>query len=87
MSTKATVESAEKEVSGNYEYFKSMLPEWQHHHPHKFALLHKKKLVRFFESEHDALHTGIADYGLGCFSVQSVQNQPIDLGHQSNALF
>ena len=87
MTTLEEVKVAEKEVSDNYKYFKKMLPDWKNGHLSEFALLHHQKLIGFFESEHDAIQTGIKDYGLGSFSVQSVQYNSVDFGHQSNALF
>ena len=85
--TKVTVEAAENEVSENYEYFKKMQAEWLDGHLSDHALIHHQKLVDFFESENDAIHTGVREFGWGNFSVQSVKNDPIDLGHQSNILF
>ena len=87
MNTKTEIAAAEKEVSANYQYFKKMRPEWYNEHSMEFALIHHQKLVDFFESEKDAIRTGIRQYGMGKFSVQSVQDNPIDLGHQSNVLF
>jgi len=87
MTTKDEIAAAEKEVSANYEYFKQMQPEWLDEHLLEFALLHRRQLVDFFESENDAIKVGVMRYGMGNFSVQSVKNDPIDLGYQSNVLF
>ena len=87
MSSKNEVVAAEKEVSENYKYFKKMRPEWKNGHLSDYALIHHQKLVDFFESENDAIRTGIREYGLGYFSVQSVRDNPVDFGHQSNVLF
>ena len=78
---------AENEVSKNYAFFKKMQPEWEAEHRTEYALLHHQKLIAFFESENDAIHTGVRDYGWGDFSVQPVADQHIDLGYQSNVLF
>lgn len=85
--TKAKTVDAENEVRENYKYFKKMRTKWLDDHKSDYALIQQQKLVDFFESEKDAIHTGIREYGLGNFSVQSVENRPFDLGHQSNVLF
>ncbi len=87
MVTKHETEAAEREVSENYKYFQDMLPEWRKTHVSGHVLIHHQKCVDFFESSSDAIQVGIKDYGLGKFSVQSIQNIPVDLGHQSNVLF
>lgn len=87
MTTKDAIQPAEKEVSDNYEYFKEMRPKWINGHLSDYVLIHHQKLVDFFESEKDAIHTGVREYGWGEFSVQSVKNPPADLGYQSNVLF
>ena len=87
MTTINEIELARIEVTQNYQYFQKMLPEWQNDHLSKFALIHKQQLVGFFDSLNDAFQVGMKDHGWGDFSVQSVKHDPIDLGHQSNALF
>ena len=87
MATPDEMAAAEKEVSANYQYFKKMQPEWRDEHLLEFALIHHQELVAFFESEKDAINTGVRDYGWGNFSVQSVKNDPIDLGYQSHVFF
>ena len=87
MTTKTELAQAEKEVSDNYDYFKKMQPAWEHDHLADHALIHHQKLVAFFESEKDAIHTGVRDYGWGNFSVQSIRERLIDFGHQHHVLF
>jgi len=87
MNTTDEIAAAEKEVSANYEYFKQMQPEWRAEHLLEFALIHRQQLVDFFESENDAVKVGIKHCGMGKFSVQSVKDDPIDLGYQSHVLF
>lgn len=87
MSTKSEIELAQKEVSDNYKFFKKMLPKWREESPSGFVLIHHQELVGVYENLNDAVQTGIKRHGLGNFSVQSMQQNPIDLGHQSNALF
>ena len=87
MSKSPEVIAAEKEVSKNYEYFLTMLPQWQQSHPTHFALLRHQQLVDFYESEYDAIKIGVKDFGWGHFSVQPVRETPVDLGYQSSVLF
>jgi len=87
MTTADEITAAEKEVSANYEYFKQMQPEWRDEHLLEFALIHRQQLVDFFESENDAIKAGVKQYGMGKFSVQSVRDDPIDLGYQSHVIF
>lgn len=77
---------AKEEVSNNYNFFQEKLPELQKYHLGKFALLHKRQIIDYFVSEDDAINIGIKDYGEGCFSVQEVANQVIDLGYQSHVI-
>ena len=84
---KDKIDAAEREVNENYEYYQKMLPEWRNAHLNEHVLIHHQGLMGFYGSMRDAIQVGIKDYGLGSFSVQSIENIPVDLGHQSNALF
>ena len=77
------VKRALLEVDANFEYFKSQLAKLKTTHLKKFALLHERKIIDFFESENDAIKIGIKSYGEGRFSVQQVVDTRIDLGYQS----
>lgn len=81
-----SVASAMREVEANFKYFQSRLPELMKHHRGQFALLHKRQIIEFFESEKDAVKTGKKDYGKGRFSVQQVSDVCVDLGIQSNLI-
>ena len=84
--TEASLASATKEVEANFKYFQSRLPELMKNHRGQFALLHKRQIIEFFESEEDAIKTGKKDYGKGRFSVQQVSDICVDLGIQSNLI-
>ena len=77
MTTQSEMAAAEKEVSKNYAYFKKMQPKLLDNHISDYALIHRQKLVAFFESENDAINTGVRDYGWGNFSVQSVRGKSV----------
>ena len=80
------IKRANQEVTDNYQFFKTQLVSLMKNHAGKYALLHKQKIIEFFDSENDAIKVGIKDYSEGCFSVQQVDNKMIDLGYQSNVL-
>lgn len=82
--TEASLASATKEVEANFKYFQSRLPELMKNPRGQFALLHKRQIIEFFESEEDAVKTGKKDYGKGRFSAQQVSDICVDLGIQSN---
>jgi len=77
------IESAKLEVDDNFTYFKSQISKLKENHSKEFVLLHKKEIIEFFDSENDAIKIGITNYGEGCFSVQQVAGNSIDLGFQS----
>lgn len=66
------------EVDNNFVYFKTQLAELKKTHLKEFVLLHKRQIVKFFESENDAIRIGMKDYGEGHFSVQQVADTKID---------
>ncbi len=77
--------AAEKEVSQNYEYFLTMLPQWRQTNPTHFALLRHQQLVDFYETENDAIKVGVKDFGWGDFSVQPVNETPVQIYYRANA--
>lgn len=79
--------AAEKEVDANYEFFLKMQPEWLKTNPDDHALLHRKKLIAFYDDEWDAFHAGIKKYGSGNFSVQPVTEEPLYLGAWHDVVF
>ena len=80
------VEEAKREVSENFDFFQTQVIELKKNHFKQFALLYKKEIIEFFDSEDDAIKVGMKDYGEGEFSVQEVNDEVIDLGYQSNVL-
>ena len=81
------VKRAEKEVDANFDYFQKQLPELMQTHSKQFALLHKKKIVEFFDTIRDAAKTGMIQFGKGNFSVQQVADNRVDLGYQTHVFF
>ncbi|RLA07543.1 MAG: hypothetical protein DRQ51_05810 [Gammaproteobacteria bacterium] len=79
--------NAKKEVDDNFNFFKTQLSDFKKNHLNQYALLHKKQVSGFYESENDAIQIGMKDYGEGCFSVQKVASTNIELGYQSYVIF
>ena len=77
---------AKKEVSTNYDYFQTQLPELMQTHFGKFALLHKKEIIEFFDTIRDAARYGMMKFGEGNYSVQQVAKDNVRLGWQGYVL-
>ncbi len=77
------VEKAQKEVNRNYDFFKTQISQLKSDHLNEFALLHDKKISKFFTNEDEAIKIGTKKYGEGSFSVQQVNDSSIELGYQS----
>ena len=74
----------EKEASDvvreNYDYFLDNKDTISSKHKHQFVLIYNKEFIGFFDKEEDAIKEGVKAYGSYNFSVQAVDDQPIDLG-------
>src|ERR1700733_6375054 len=55
--------SNESEVQRNYEAFRQKLPELLQVHRGKFALMHHRDIVDFFDTAGDAYKFGVKQYG------------------------
>ncbi len=71
------------EVDRNYDAFVGMLPGLVPLHAGKFALMHKEKVVDFFDTSLDATLIGMRQFGHGGYSVQEVADEPEHLGFYS----
>ncbi len=85
--TKEQIEKTKLKVKENFDYFQSQLPTIAAAKRGKFALLHEKQIQDFYDSDYEAIESGIEKYGWGNFSVQEVGASRIELGYQSYALF
>jgi hypothetical protein len=74
------------EVRSNYEAFLQKLPELIVTHRGKFALMHQRSIVEFFDSAGDAYRAGQKLFQDQQFSIQEVTDIPVDLGFFSHAL-
>ena len=78
--------SNETEVQRNYEAFQQKLPELLATHRGKFALMHHRDIVDFFDTAGDAYKFGVKQYGTGEFSIQEVTDSAVDLGFFTHAV-
>jgi hypothetical protein len=74
-----------QEVDQNFQAFMSALPSILNTKLGKFALLHRGKIVEYFESSIDAFVDGHQRFGPGRFSVQEVTDHVENLGFYSYA--
>lgn len=85
--TKATHSNDKnKTIKENYEYFKSQLPDLLERDAGKYALLRDKKIIGIYDTVRDAQMTGEKFYDDNLFSVQKIDNKPIELGFFSHAV-
>ena len=80
-------ERQQREVDQNYEAFRKMLPYLLKQHPRKYALMRDKKVIGVFETSNDSYEAARLLYEDGIFSVQKIDDRPIDLGWMGYALF
>ncbi len=73
----------EKEVKDNYEFFKKEEPKLKKYYSGKYALLRKKKIIAFYDTVGDADTTGTTFFKDQLFSIQKVNERPLNLGIRS----
>jgi len=74
-------------IERNYSRFLSMLSELLPRHRGKYALLYDQELIGLFASPGDAEQEGERRFPGAVYSIQPVEDQPIDLGYFSHALY
>jgi len=77
---------AMEQVRANYAAFQKELPSLLKSHAGKFALMRDGKIVEFFDTARDAYVTGLRIFPEDrLFSLQEVDETPVDLGFFSHA--
>lgn len=76
----------QKQVDENFAIFTQRLPELLQSHPGKYAVLHDRQVVEFFDTLHDAVRYGHAQFGDLNFSVQEITDQYGNLGCHTYAV-
>jgi hypothetical protein len=76
----------QRQVQQNYESFLLRVSQLVVTHRGKFALMHDREIIEFFDTARDAYIAGQKIFPDGIFSVQEVTETPADLGFFSHAL-
>jgi hypothetical protein len=76
----------DQHIRENYEAFMAQLPHLVLTQRGKFALMHNKKIIEFFDTARDAYIAGQQLFPEHVFSVQEVTETPVDLGFFSHAM-
>ena len=71
------------ETDRNYEAFVAALPTIPPELAGKYALMHRQKILEYFDSSLAATLEGIRRFGQGEYSVQEVAAEPEHLGFYS----
>lgn len=91
MTEVAMRERQQKQVDDNYDAFQLRLQDSNFYQQHygKYALMHDSKIVDLFDSWQDAHKAAKLLYKkeTELFSIQKVDDTPIDLGFYSHAIF
>ena len=83
MNEQNTTTSTDKKIDvakENYDYFLEHKDEIPQEHFHQFVLMHNKDFVGYYNTEDEAFTRGCEEYGMGKFSIQEVNDKPINLG-------
>lgn len=82
--TKEYLQLRKDEVQANYEAFKQELPELMNtKHKGEYALMRNRQIKDFFPDFHQAVTVGNKRFKGKPFSVQHIDDKPIDLGIRS----
>ena len=74
------------QVDENYDAFVSLLPDILQAHAGKFALMHERNVVDYFDFFGDAVRFGNNNFTDGNFSIQEVSSGSASLGFYSYAV-
>jgi hypothetical protein len=78
--------SIEVEIERNYAIFLDLLATLLPKEKGRYALLHDKSLHGIFDSPGEAERAGYAAFGSKPYSIQQVNDEPVDLGFYSYAV-
>ncbi|MEO1221609.1 MAG: hypothetical protein AAFY42_09725 [Pseudomonadota bacterium] len=67
------------ELKENFLFFQRTMSSFIDDHRGKYALLHSRKIIGFFDRAIEAAEAGASQYPDGRFSVQKVTDRPADL--------
>jgi hypothetical protein len=72
------------QLESNFAWFRQTLPSLLPDHKGQHALLHDRKVERFYPTSLDAIKAGLTQFGEGNFSVELVDDTVEDLGFYSH---
>lgn len=79
------VDTMDVEIERNFFAFQSLVADLLPNHSDWFALLRKSAIVSVHQKLSDAIAEGERQFADGYYSIQSVTDQPLDLGFFSHA--
>lgn len=80
------IKEAQKEVDQNYAAFQEFLPDLMRENSGRWVLMHNREVIAIFDTARDAHIAGEKLYVEKPFSVQKINDSPIDLGWFSHAV-
>ncbi len=75
----------EAEIYDNFRYFQGVVSSLMPSFGGQYALMRSMSIVDYFRTAGEAVMEGVARFGEQPFSIQHVNDRPIDLGFLSHA--
>lgn len=72
--------SQQFEIDQNFDFFQRSLAALLSEHRGEFALIRNRKIVAFFTSPGEAYRAGLSQFEDEVFSVQEVEDRPVEMG-------
>lgn len=68
------------EIDGNFDFFQRSLAALLNEHRGEYALIRNRQIVAFFPSPGEAYRAGLSQFTDEVFSVQEVEDRPVEMG-------
>ena len=82
----STIEEIQKEVDNNYQFFLKEKDKIPNYLLDKYVLIRKEEFIGYFDSIDDAIKYAKIKYEDNLYSVQKVNDLPVNLGFMGNML-
>ena len=82
----STIEEIQKEVDNNYQFFLKEKDKIPNYLLDKYVLIRKEEFIEYFDSIDDAIKYAKIKYEDNLYSVQKVNDLPVNLGFMGNML-
>lgn len=79
--SKPTLEEIQKEIDRNYETFSRELPNIFNSYNNKYVLLKNAEIIDYFDTIDDAIKYAEYRFKDKLYSIQKVNEQPVNLGY------